>query len=213
MADYLVTDTELTSIANAIRTKGGTSASLEFPQEFVQAINDIQTGGGSKTNIDIGQASPANILNMFYALEQGTASTGTFTMTQFLPNTDTLIFDSGLNDVNGFAIFDTSYSSDHSSSHNFSAVQLMIVTKFLVPYNRKNEFTYGCVSITENNANAQASLSGVVAGNLDNLDGTGIIRFAYFTLTNGVLYAKGQYNRHNTYTPFNINTAYRWVAW
>ena len=46
MADYLVTDTELTSIANAIRTKGGTSASLEFPQEFVQAINDIETGGG-----------------------------------------------------------------------------------------------------------------------------------------------------------------------
>ena len=49
MADYLVTDTELTSIANAIRTKGGTSASLEFPQEFVQAINDIETGGGGAT--------------------------------------------------------------------------------------------------------------------------------------------------------------------
>ena len=29
MADYKVTDTELTSIANAIRTKGGTQASLE----------------------------------------------------------------------------------------------------------------------------------------------------------------------------------------
>jgi len=46
MADYLVTDTELTSIANAIRTKGGTSASLTFPTGFVSAINDIQTGGG-----------------------------------------------------------------------------------------------------------------------------------------------------------------------
>ena len=45
MADYLVTDTELTSIANAIRTKGGTSASLTFPTGFVSAINDIQTGG------------------------------------------------------------------------------------------------------------------------------------------------------------------------
>lgn len=50
MADYLVTDTELTSIANAIRTKGGTSASLEFPTEFVQAINDIQTGGGGASH-------------------------------------------------------------------------------------------------------------------------------------------------------------------
>lgn len=44
MSDYLVTDTELTSIADAIRTKGGTSADLSFPTEFVQAINDIPTG-------------------------------------------------------------------------------------------------------------------------------------------------------------------------
>lgn len=46
MADYLVTDSELTSVANAIRTKGGTSSSLEFPTEFVTAIQDIPTGGG-----------------------------------------------------------------------------------------------------------------------------------------------------------------------
>lgn len=44
MSDYLVTDTELTSIADAIRTKGGTSANLSFPTEFVSAINAIQTG-------------------------------------------------------------------------------------------------------------------------------------------------------------------------
>ena len=47
MADYLTTDTELTSVANAIRTKGGTNAQLEFPSGFVSAINDITTGGGS----------------------------------------------------------------------------------------------------------------------------------------------------------------------
>jgi len=44
--DYKVTDSELISIANAIRTKGGTSAQLEFPTEFVSAINDISGGGG-----------------------------------------------------------------------------------------------------------------------------------------------------------------------
>lgn len=48
--DYKVTDTELTSIANAIRTKGGTSDLLEFPTEFVEAIGDIHTGTfGTKT--------------------------------------------------------------------------------------------------------------------------------------------------------------------
>lgn len=44
MSDYLVTDTELTSIADAIRTKGGTSADLSFPTEFVSAINAIKSG-------------------------------------------------------------------------------------------------------------------------------------------------------------------------
>lgn len=46
MADYKVTDTELTSIANAIRTKGGTQAQLEFPTGFVSAVHAIPTGGG-----------------------------------------------------------------------------------------------------------------------------------------------------------------------
>lgn len=46
MADYLTTDTELTSVANAIRTKGGTSSPLVYPAGFVSAINAIPTGGG-----------------------------------------------------------------------------------------------------------------------------------------------------------------------
>lgn len=45
MANYLITDTDLTSIANAIRAKGGTSESLAFPTEFVSAINAISGGG------------------------------------------------------------------------------------------------------------------------------------------------------------------------
>ena len=54
MADYLTTDTELTSVANAIRTKGGTSASLVYPAGFVSAIEAIPTGGNlqAKTNIN-----------------------------------------------------------------------------------------------------------------------------------------------------------------
>jgi hypothetical protein len=43
MSDYVCTDTQLTSIANAIRTKGGTSAQLSFPTGFVNAINNIET--------------------------------------------------------------------------------------------------------------------------------------------------------------------------
>lgn len=43
---YTTTDTALTSIANAIREKGGTSDPLTYPDGFVSAIEDIQTGGG-----------------------------------------------------------------------------------------------------------------------------------------------------------------------
>ena len=47
MPDYLTTGAELTSIADAIRTKGGTSASLEYPNGFISAIQAIPTGGGT----------------------------------------------------------------------------------------------------------------------------------------------------------------------
>ena len=43
MAEYLTTDTELTSIADAIRSKGGTSDVLTYPTEFINAINAIET--------------------------------------------------------------------------------------------------------------------------------------------------------------------------
>lgn len=40
---YYVDKADLVSVADAIRTKGGTSAPLEFPSGFVTAINDITT--------------------------------------------------------------------------------------------------------------------------------------------------------------------------
>ena len=44
MSEYVVTDTELTAVANAIRTKGGTSAQLEWNTDFISAINAISGG-------------------------------------------------------------------------------------------------------------------------------------------------------------------------
>lgn len=48
MANYFTTDTELTSIADAIRVKGGTSSPLSYPAGFISAINAIQ---GSMTSV------------------------------------------------------------------------------------------------------------------------------------------------------------------
>lgn len=64
MAKYLVNDSSLTAVADAIRTKGGTSEALSFPDGFVSAVEGIQAGGGGDdlllmrisdtlTNVDI----------------------------------------------------------------------------------------------------------------------------------------------------------------
>lgn len=45
MSSYLVDGADLTSVANAIRTKGGTSGQLAFPAGFVSAVQAIPTGG------------------------------------------------------------------------------------------------------------------------------------------------------------------------
>lgn len=48
LVDSTQLDADLTSVANAIRTKGGTSAQLAFPAGFVSAIGNI-SGGWVKT--------------------------------------------------------------------------------------------------------------------------------------------------------------------
>lgn len=47
---YIAPPSALTSIADAIREKGGTSSGLVFPNDFVSAINAIPTGGLKDTD-------------------------------------------------------------------------------------------------------------------------------------------------------------------
>lgn len=59
LVDSSQLDSNLTSIANAIRTKGGTSAQLAFPAGFVSAIDAIPTGGGG-LNYDLRTVNVTN---------------------------------------------------------------------------------------------------------------------------------------------------------
>jgi len=47
---YVVSGDSLRDVADSIRTKGGTSAQLEFPNGWKNAIDDIETGGGSSAS-------------------------------------------------------------------------------------------------------------------------------------------------------------------
>ena len=66
LVDSTQLDADLTSIANAIRTKGGTSAQLAFPADFISAINAISGGGGGGegyTKYATGTYTPAQTYN------------------------------------------------------------------------------------------------------------------------------------------------------
>ena len=77
MADYLVTDTELTDVADAIRTKGGTSAALEWPDGFVDAINAISGGGGGTVAYNSTNNVPSNVSVDKASAEEGETVTAT----------------------------------------------------------------------------------------------------------------------------------------
>lgn len=85
--DYKVTDTELTSIANAIRTKGGTQTQLEFPSEFISAIGNI-SGGGTK-NILSGTDAPNASLGSDGDIYLQTVAKGFKCNSNYLVNTTT----------------------------------------------------------------------------------------------------------------------------
>lgn len=62
--DYIVSGSDLTSIANSIREKAGTSGSLAFPAGFAEAIAGIS--GGIK--VAYGSLIPASNITKKYAL-------------------------------------------------------------------------------------------------------------------------------------------------
>lgn len=68
LVDSTQLDADLTAVANAIRTKGGTSAQLAFPAGFVSAVNAIPTGGGGGGLSDFELLTEINITESVNAI-------------------------------------------------------------------------------------------------------------------------------------------------
>ena len=201
LVDSALLDADLTSVANAIRTKGGTSASLAFPSGFVTAIGNISGGGGgSKTNIDIGveTTSIPNILNMFYALEQGTAVTNEFTLAQAIPNTEVEVLDTGLSTVHGLFIADKSQGSLVSGNTPENVL-------FTIVFNPTSEGTGSYAVTRQNNYLGYATNTNGVTRKF--------LARCTWRVSGGKLYCTGDFNRNDSYTPFCSGHTYRWVAW
>lgn len=80
VVDSASLDSKLTQVADAIRTKGNTSADLQFPSGFISAIQAIQTG--TELQIIVSVASGATVTaTKGSKVVSGTAVNGTCTLT------------------------------------------------------------------------------------------------------------------------------------
>lgn len=200
LVDSTQLNADLTSVANAIRTKGGTSASLAFPSEFVSAIDAI-SGGGSGTDIGIPKESTVtvNLLNMFYALENGTAKTGEFTLSTALPNSETLVLSTGLSELNGLFI-----CAEKQSTYITGATPENVLIALILRENGTSKYAFTRITKYMDIVSGNNASSGAI--------GQFLVRSSY-RIDGGNLYVTASFNANNTYTPFRSGITYRWVAW
>ena len=80
MAEYLTNTTDLTLVADAIRTKGGTTELLAYPDEFVIAIQAIQTGPELQIIVTVTSGATVTATKGSMSVS-GTSVNGTCTLT------------------------------------------------------------------------------------------------------------------------------------
>lgn len=166
---------------------------------------DVQGSSGQQIGI---QTPNANPLAMLYALENGTAKTGEFTLATTLPNTATTIFDAQDTTVKNFVIMaegEEGINTGMTTPAQFLMFMIWLQSSTLrqistMPISCRNDSISGYSSI-KNNADISIASSSTQ------------LLSAYWDWSNGVLECKGQYNQHAQYTPFKANITYRWVAW
>lgn len=187
VVDSAALDAGMTAVADVIRAKAGTTEPLAWPDGFKAAVEAISGGGGNA--IQIGQETPSpNFMNLFYALEHGTAATGTFTLASPLSG-ETLIFSSGLPALNGIMLVNTDRTEESSNEEGVW-------------------FSLGLMS-------EGALLFGVyrntVGGSVPT--GSGIIVRGDWRIDGGDFYVTPYFNNNSQYSPFRVGENYRWVAW
>lgn len=99
LVDSSQLDSNLTSIANAIRTKGGTSEQMAFPAGFVSAVQAIPTGGITPT----GTKQISIIANGTTTEDVTNYASAQITVAIPQPSGSTTVTDNGTYDISQYA--------------------------------------------------------------------------------------------------------------
>ena len=201
MAEYVVSDTNLTAVANAIRAKSGGSAQLEFPDEFVSEIGNIS--GGS--NFDFTGASGKIWGGMAKALVDGTYKSGHFTIASAFPNTFSTLVDTGLTSITGFCAWMQSMYSYKSNQNCCSYVAFCVNQDTTLNY---YSFVRPVGSTADNTTCGKAKVPYTQGASIDSGGMQGAIQ-----LSGGVIQYKGRYNQNANYQIFPTGVTIEWIAW
>lgn len=170
-------------IGQANAATGNTNADLTAAVSAL--IAGFGQGGGNA--VQIGQETPSpNFMNLFYALEQGTAATGTFTLASALSE-ETLIFSSGLSALNGILLVNTDRTKPLSGNEGVW-------------------FSLGLLS--------EGTVVFSVVMNTSNIGSVGdVVPRGTYRIDGGDFYVKPNYAGNKQYAPFRVGENYRWVVW
>ena len=103
LVDSTQLNSDLTSVANAIRAKSGGSSQLAFPAGFVSEIGNIPSGGGNgglANMVDV-NSQDYQFAYMLMKLKKGETVGGTVTFTSAFANTSQLLIATGLTVLHG----------------------------------------------------------------------------------------------------------------
>lgn len=178
-------------IANLISAANAKTGGAET--DLTSAVSALVSGFGQGGGIKIGENSVTpNFLNLFYALENGTAVTGEFTMATALPSTETLIFDSGLDEIKGIFYIDCDY--------NYTADTRIGVSTAAWGLYMRNPDETDILLLQSSNTNHAITTGKIANYGTHRIDG-------------GSFYITSQYGGNITYTTFAPGHRYKWVAW